>query len=159
MQVPPEALPVCVEYVPAFWGAVEMLPELLAKDAAADGAYSLYYVDVAAWVALKYPTARFDPLIPVIVERLSSVGTSSSFDSCMTALTIGTRLCLALPQLVLSGLLPLITELLDRAKALAAGSDRLSDLLQERQEEAVRLLDLWPEHASKLVYNKMPKCI
>lgn len=137
--VPPEALPYCIEHVPSFSSAIEMLPEFLAKDTTTRSpSYRYYYVDLASWLATKYASPRFEAVIPLSAELLSQ---ANSFDSCLTALTIGVRLCLALPQLCLLPLHPQLVLLSQKTKLLAVEQDEIASL-ETRMAQIITILQI-----------------
>lgn len=159
MNVPPEALPVSFEFIPMFHSVMDFLPELLAKDTThtPSKSYKLYFVDVAAWLALKYPSRRFEPILVQISGKLNQVATS--FDSHLQALTIGTRLCLALPQMALEPMLPLLEGLNLKAE-LSASMKRESGVAYRKALSSMEaVFDARGTLESRYIYNKTPTCI
>lgn len=159
MHVTPEALPVCFEFIPAFGAAMEMLPELLAKDTskAPQPTYRLYYVDLAAWLATKYPTRRLEPFIAPCTDGLKQSATN--FDTCMQAFTIGARMCLALPQMALETVLPVLGEVLGRAEGQAMERGGGVDALRVAMARMDAVLQARRRLETRYIYNKMPSCI
>ncbi len=86
--IEPEAFPFLVEYCPALQFAIDILPELLP---------SLYHADLMAWIVLRYPIHRLEPLLTAFFT-----GTS------VKVITIALRICVALPPLI-PHFLPLIS--------------------------------------------------
>jgi hypothetical protein len=137
--VPPDALPYCVEHVSSFSSAIEMLPELLAKDTTTRSpSYRYYYADLASWLATKYASPRFEAAMPLSADLLAQ---ANSFDSCLAALTIGVRLCIALPQLCLLSLHPQLILLSQEAKRLAVDQND-NAILEMRIAQIITILQL-----------------
>lgn len=136
--IPPEVIPYCVEYIPTFSSVVEMLPELLAKDTSSKTpSYRFYYADLASWLATRYASPRFEAFVPQITDIL---GQTNSFDSCIAALTIGVRLCIALPQICVLALYPQLVLLDQKARRLATDKEKLS-MLESRHAQIAAVLD------------------
>lgn len=136
--IPPEVITYCVQYISAFSSVVDMLPELLANNTSSKTpAYRFYYADLASWLAARYASPRFEAFMLQITDIL---GQTNSFDACIAALTIGVRLCIALPHICLLGLYPQLVLLGQKARRLATDEEKLL-LLESRHAQIVGVLD------------------
>lgn len=121
-EIPSEAVPFIVEYIPSLHTLIDSIPELLTGK-------GLYNVDLIAWLALKYPLPKFNGLHNLIITWFVNEAQGfTSFDDMLKLATIAARLCLALPSLFFLHLSPVLAGLLERSHRLPLTAEQTTAL-------------------------------
>lgn len=93
MSFPPETLPFLVEFVPAAHMIIDAVPELLNL---VDAKYDLYFLDLASWLALKYPSQALSKHLTAKISSIQ-VDKFSQSTAFIKFLTIVSRTAIAFP--------------------------------------------------------------
>lgn len=125
-----ECVPICIEYVPALHVLIDAIPELLKG-------LKHYGLEVVASLALKYPLAKVESHVPMIVARINEMLPTANGNDCIFLMAVVGKLCIAFPQSVDIHLKPLMKNVTDLAGDRNDGDGALVGLRSGEIQEAL----------------------
>jgi integrator complex subunit 2 len=153
-RVPPEVVPICVEFIPSLHVLIDSIPELLAQKTLGKLKYGL---ELVSTLALKYPMAKVEAHAPLMAASLnellrlaSALGAERVF-----ALTVLGRLCIALPQSADAHFKPLI-RMIEQASGKSFEINPAEDI--RKQEIHVAMLKVASE-TNAFLYRRNITCL